>query len=106
MKPSSDIDTLKNTLPASVLNSLPNDLGDVGSQVAQVCWPPSIAWYFSTASSRSSLVGTPCASRSGSPRRRREREDRLEGVRVAAGLTVQQRDPLRRAISVQEIHSW
>jgi len=35
-----------------------------------------------------------------------KRQDRLEGVRVTAGLTVQQRDSLRGVISVQEIHSW
>ena len=66
------------------------------ARLLRVCRPPSIAWYFSTASSRSPWLGTPCASRSGSPRRW-ARTSRLTRRRSGRrGLTVQQRDPLRR----------
>jgi len=73
----------------------------------RVCWPPSIALVLLDRLVAQLLGGEHRAHLD--PGRRavgRERQDRLEGVRVAAGLTVQQRDPLRRAISVQEIHSW
>src|SRR5438270_9929896 len=77
------------------------------ARLLRVCWPPSIAWYFSTASSRSSLVGNTVRI----------------SIRVAApsGANVKTdskafgspRDSpcssaIRSggAISVQEIHSW
>jgi hypothetical protein len=73
----------------------------------RVCWPPSIAWYFSTASSRSSLVGNTVrisirvAAPSGA------------NVRTDSKAFGSPRDSpcssaIRSggAISVQEIHSW
>ena len=96
MNPSSDIVTLKNTWPAISSHS-PNDLGDVGGQVAQGLL---------AALDRVVLLGRLVPQLPGrehrahlDPGRRAvggEGDDRLEGVRVAAGLAVQQGDPLRR----------
>jgi hypothetical protein len=74
----------------------------------RVCWPPSIAWYFSTASSsRSSLVGNTVrisirvAAPSGANVRTDSKafgspRDSPWSIAIRSGGT----------ISVQEIHSW
>jgi len=72
-----------------------------------VCWPPSIAWYFSTASSRASLVGNTArisirvAAPSGS-------NVRTDSKAFGSSRDSPWSSAIRSggAISVQEIHSW
>src|SRR6478672_1413060 len=88
--------TTKTVFRPSVLDSRPNDLGGVRSQVAQGLL---------AALDRVVLLDCLVAQLLGGEHRAhldpgrgavgRKREDRLEGVRVAAGLAVQQLDPLR-----------
>jgi hypothetical protein len=68
-----------------------------GSRLLKVCRPPSIAWYFSTASSRSCLVGKTVriTIRVAAPSGAKVRTD-SKAFGSSRGLTVQQRDPLRR----------
>lgn len=90
MNPSSDIDTLKNSFPAISLHFLPNDLGDVGSQVAQ-----GLLAALDRVVLLDRLVAQLLGGEQGvhlDPGRRGavglECQDRLESVRVAAGLTM------------------
>jgi len=112
MNPSSDIDTLKKNTFCGHQSSTPFpiisvDVGPPGCSGS--AGRPRSAWYFSTASSRSSLVREHRAHLDAGRRavgRGRSRPTRRR-FGVAAGLTVEQRNPLRRGRSpVQVIHSW
>src|ERR1700730_17697914 len=73
----------------------------------RVCWPPSIAWYFSTASSRSSLVGNTVriSIRVAAPSGANVKTDsKAFGSPRDSPCSSAIRSG--RVISVQEIHSW